>query len=362
MNCINSEDWEYNLDMAKLSELRIQQLKKELENRGLNTTGNKFELQARLREVMEWQGIDVDEYVFYPDGDETTTKIEEKNETSQTVTSTDMNMILAAISAQTSTVTSMSSQMSEMSTQITSKMETQLEEQKTYMASQLEVQEARISEMSSQMSSQLESQETRITSKIEVQLDEQKTHMTSQIAEQLKEQEARITLQLEAQEEGISTKLEAQETKVSSQLEAFSERKDKMEAEMDALKDRIQELQLNRPAVSTSNPKVKTPSFDGSVPFQVFNLQFGKTATVNNWNAGDKVAALFMALKGPAAEILQTIPEGELNCYEALMGALERRYGTEHRRQIYQMELLNRFQRHGETLQEFASDVERLAH
>ncbi|XP_067634550.1 myosin-1-like [Eurosta solidaginis] len=336
--------------MAKFSELKIQQLKKELGSRGLNTSGVKLEFQARLREAMEAEGIDVEEYVFHLDGEETT-KIEEKNETSQTVTSTDLNMILAAISAQTSTVASMSSQISEMSSQ--------LEEQKTHMASQLEsqenritskmeAQEARISEMSSQMSSQLEEQKTYMASQLEsheIRISEMSTQITSKMETQLKEQEARISSKLEA--------------RMDEKITQFEE---KFEAEVDALRGRIQELQLNRPAASANNTKVRTPSFDGSVPFQAFKQQFEKTAAVNNWNVEDKVAALFMALKGPAAEILQTIPEGERNCYEALMGALERRYGTEHRRQIYQMELLNRFQRPGETLQEFASDIERLAH
>ncbi|XP_067615073.1 myosin heavy chain, cardiac muscle isoform isoform X3 [Eurosta solidaginis] len=337
--------------MAKLSELRIQQLKKELENCGWNTIGNKMELKARLREVMESQGIDVDEYVFNPDGDEITTKIEGKNETSQTVTSTDLNMILPAISAQTSTVTSMSSQMS-----------SQMEEQKTHIAemsseitSKIEAQETRMSEMSTQITSKMETELEEQKTYMASQLEEQKTYMTSQLAKQLKAQEARISSQLEAQEIRVTSKLEAQDTKILQ----FEE---KIEAEMDALRGRIEQLQLNRPAVSTSNPKVKTPSFDGSVPFQVFKLQFEKTAAVNNWNAEDKVAALFVALKGPAAEILQTIPEGERSNYGALMAAVERRYGSEHRKQIFQIELQNRHQRANETLQEVALDVERLAH
>ncbi|XP_067615866.1 uncharacterized protein [Eurosta solidaginis] len=330
--------------MAKFSELKIQQLKKELENRGLNTTGNKIELQARLREVMESQGIDVDEFVFYPDGDETTTKIEEKNETSQTVTSTDLNMILAAITAQTSAVTSKMEAQEARISEMSSQMSSQLESQETRITSKIEAQETRMSEMS-----------TQITSKMETQLEEQKTYMTSQVAEQLKAQEARISSQLEAQEIRVTSKLEAQDTKIV-QLE------DKIDAEIEALRGRIQELQMNRPAVSASNPKVKTPSFDGSVPFQVFKLQFEKTAAVNNWNAEDKVAALFVALKGPAAEILQTIPEYERNSYETLMAAVERRYGSEHRKQIFQIELQNRYQKANETLQEFASDIERLAH
>ncbi|XP_067620078.1 early endosome antigen 1-like [Eurosta solidaginis] len=314
--------------MAKFSELKIQQLKKELESRGLNTTGIKLEPQARLREAIELEAIDVEEYDFHLEGEETTKMAET---VTQAVTSTDLNMILAAISAQTSTV---ASQLESQKTDITSKLASQLEEQKTYMSSQLE-------EEKTYLSSQMESQETRITSKMET---------------QLKEQEARITVQLEAQEARISSKLEA---RMDEKIMQFEE---KIEAEVDALRGRIQELQLHRPAVSASNPKVKTPSFDGSVPFQVFKLQFEKTAAVNNCNTEDKVAALFVALKGPAAEILQTIPEYERNSYEALMAAVERRYGSEHRKQIYQIELQNRYQKANETLQEFVSDIERLAH
>ncbi|XP_067639750.1 uncharacterized protein [Eurosta solidaginis] len=341
--------------MAKFSELKIQQLKKELESRGLNTSGVKLELQARLREAMEGEGIDVEKYDFHLDGEETT-KIEEKNESSQTITSTDLNMILAAITAQTSTVTSkmeaQEARITEMSSQISTNMSSQLEEQKTYMSSQME-------EQKTYMISQLESQETRITS----QLEEQKAYMASQLEThetRISEMSTQITSKME-------TQLKEQEARISSKLEARMDEKitqfeEKFEAEVDALRGRIQELQLNRPTASASNTKVKTPSFDGSLPFQVFKLQFEKTAAVNNWNAEDKVAALFVALKGPAAEILQTIPEGERNNYEALMAAVERRYGSEHRKQIFQIELQNRYQKANETLQEFASDVERLAH
>ncbi|GLV36026.1 hypothetical protein CBL_01790 [Carabus blaptoides fortunei] len=44
------------------------------------------------------------------------------------------------------------------------------------------------------------------------------------------------------------------------------------------------------------------------------------------------------------------------------MTAIERRYGSEHRKQIFQMELLNRCQRTNETLEEYATEIERLAH
>nr|XP_036213588.1 uncharacterized protein LOC118679930 [Bactrocera oleae] len=176
----------------------------------------------------------------------------------------------------------------------------------------------------------------------------------------------------ELQKRGLATKgvksklqsrlrraMKSQIAEVSSQI---SEERDKIKTEMDELKDRLRELQLNRPIVSTASAKVKPPSFDGTVPFHVFKFQFEKTASSNNWNVKDKVAALFVALKGSAAEILQTIPNCEASSYETLMGALERRYGSEHSKQIFQIELRNRRQKANESLQEFCIEIERLAH
>ncbi|XP_067648603.1 uncharacterized protein, partial [Eurosta solidaginis] len=193
-----------------------------------------------------------------------------------------------------------------------------LESQENRITEKIESQETRISEMSSEITSKIEAQKARIS------------EMSTQISAQVSSQ---ISAQLESR----------MEEKLTQFHERFSGRQYKMEADIDVLKDRIQELQLNRTAVSASNPKVKTPSIDGSVPFQVFKLQFEKTAAVNKWNAEDKVAALFVALKGPAAEILQSIPEYERNNYETLMSALERRYGSEHRKQIFQIETKNRY-------------------
>ncbi|GLV36025.1 hypothetical protein CBL_01789 [Carabus blaptoides fortunei] len=111
----------------------------------------------------------------------------------------------------------------------------------------------------------------------------------------------------------------------------------------------VRELQLNGPVTSIGITKLKTPTLDGTVPFNIFKLQFETTTSTNHWRNEDKVAALVVSLKGSAAEVLQTVPEIERGDYHALMAAIERRYGSEHRKQIFQMELLNRCQRANET-------------
>ncbi|XP_049307310.1 uncharacterized protein LOC125777132 [Bactrocera dorsalis] len=286
--------------MVKFGELRIQQLKKELEGRNLPISGQKADLQARLREAMEADGINVDEFEF--DGPETSTKVEEKVEEQRTSSSVDMNMLLVAIK-----------QMAENAVQT----------------------ENRLAHQIAENTSQLESRLT------------QQHRLVQQITEN--------TIQLQKQVQEKFSKFE-------DELSTLKNDEENLKAEVLQLSNRVRELQLHGPAPSTNNQRLKAPTFDGSIPFQIFKLQFEKTATANNWNPADKVASLFVSLKGPAAEILQTIPDCERDNYEALMSAIERRYGSEHRKQIYQIELQNRGQKMNESLQEFATEIERLAH
>ena len=67
---------------------------------------------------------------------------------------------------------------------------------------------------------------------------------------------------------------------------------------------------------------------------------------------------LILALKGVAAEILETMPASRRNNYNDLKVALHRRF--EHIRELYRMELRCPTQKALESLQAFAMEVERL--
>ena len=69
---------------------------------------------------------------------------------------------------------------------------------------------------------------------------------------------------------------------------------------------------------------------------------------------------LILALKDAAAGILETIPTSRRNNYTELMLALQRKFGDEHIRELYRMELRCREQKANEPLQAFAMDVETL--
>lgn len=73
---------------------------------------------------------------------------------------------------------------------------------------------------------------------------------------------------------------------------------------MDAQESPGRDFQLNHPITAMNGSRVKSPFFDGTIPFYDFKLVFEKATEGNNWRIDEKSAALFHAFKGPAAEIL----------------------------------------------------------
>ena len=138
----------------------------------------------------------------------------------------------------------------------------------------------------------------------------------------------------------------------------------KVDEEIQQLKKKILEIEKNGTMTTgwTSSIKLKPPAFDGTSPFEIFQLQFETATTSNRWGEADKVAALIVALKGGAAEILHMVPENDRGDYKEIMRSLERRYGHNHRCEMYRLELKGRYQKAGETLQEYASDIERMVY
>ena len=67
-----------------------------------------------------------------------------------------------------------------------------------------------------------------------------------------------------------------------------------------------------------------------------------------------------MALKWNAAEILESLPSSSRDNFDEIMTALNRKYAGEHKVEIYRMELSGRMQKTGESLEDFALQIERL--
>ena len=57
------------------------------------------------------------------------------------------------------------------------------------------------------------------------------------------------------------------------------------------------------------------------------------------WDDGEKALELIFALKDGVAEILETISASCRNSYNDLTMALQRKFGDEHKRELYRMDL-----------------------
>lgn len=113
---------------------------------------------------------------------------------------------------------------------------------------------------------------------------------------------------------------------------------------------------------SSRRKEMKPPTFDGQSSWSTYRKQFEIAALANNWNNGDKCFALTMALRGPAAELLQTVDVTNKLDYNALVQALEKRFGDSHMQQVFKVQLSTRTQKRGESLQQLQADIHKLAH
>ncbi|XP_069967543.1 golgin subfamily A member 6-like protein 26 [Bactrocera oleae] len=247
--------------MAKFNDLKIHQLKKELQKRGLATKGVKSKLQSRLRRAMEAKNINVEEYVFQSELEEEKTKKQEKEACVPVQGSLQSKELDVRMSAQ------VSSQLEEEEACEPVNGSSQSEEQEACIPAQasllLEEQEACIPE---QVSSQVEEQDkikpetddslekgpefsveviyTALESFFESfsaqlsapkELDE---HMSAQVSSQSEEEEACVPVQ---EQDARIWQVNSQIAEVSSQI---SEERDKIKTEVNELRDRLRELQL----------------------------------------------------------------------------------------------------------------------
>ncbi|XP_026679616.1 uncharacterized protein LOC113467573, partial [Diaphorina citri] len=112
-----------------------------------------------------------------------------------------------------------------------------------------------------------------------------------------------------------------------------------------------------------ANPaRMKPPVFDGQMAWSIFKRQFEAACECNLYSAKEKVTALMLSLRGPAADLIQTLPKDSNLSYDELVSVIERRFGDDHMQDVYRIQLQNRVQKSGETLQQLQADIDRLAH
>ncbi|GFU29207.1 uncharacterized protein TNCV_278201 [Trichonephila clavipes] len=103
---------------------------------------------------------------------------------------------------------------------------------------------------------------------------------------------------------------------------------------------------------------VKLSTYDGKTNWEVYKTQFSIISEANGWTEGVKACPLVASFRRETAEILQTLPDPERMNLNSLYNGLDLRFSQKYSKDYAH---LQRLQKTGESLQKYASEVERLA-
>ena len=101
--------------------------------------------------------------------------------------------------------------------------------------------------------------------------------------------------------------------------------------------------------------------FDGKGSWEDYQAQLDIVATLNGWT-DDRLKATYLAvsLGGAARAVLGDLSEAERGNYKVLVKALDNRFGTGNRAEIYRATLKSRTRKKDESLPELAQAITRL--
>jgi hypothetical protein len=106
--------------------------------------------------------------------------------------------------------------------------------------------------------------------------------------------------------------------------------------------------------------KIKPQIYNGSDDLDEYLTQFNIVAELNNWDYETKSLYLASSLNGNARAILCELDSQKRKSFEAIVHALQNRYGSVHRAEIYRSKLQTRTLQKHETLPELAQSVRKL--
>lgn len=111
---------------------------------------------------------------------------------------------------------------------------------------------------------------------------------------------------------------------------------------------------------ATAIVTVKTPKFSGKADWEAFHAQFELLARAGGWSEDRKALELAMCLTDDALSCLLLLSPEHRHDYNALVGALKRRFGQFEQSGLLRSELNNRRRLPGEQLRVLANDIENL--
>ncbi|KAJ8950514.1 hypothetical protein NQ318_015258 [Aromia moschata] len=341
--------------MASRQDLKVADLKRELEERECETTGKKADLQNRLREALENEGENPNTYLFDIAGDINSALQSLENKLLENSGSLEKNLEEKLLE----NATQMQQKLEETSGNLRGMeqnlrgMEQKLIENGSNLQQKLEETSGKLENLDKKL---LENYTT-----LEKKIMENSSCLQKQIGEYVDGKFEEIENKLVTVEEFQNKFLEVERKIATLNLESGEQQR----VVNTALKspgsdiDRLSKPELSSP-VEISKIRMKPPQFDGKSSWVNYLRQFEAAARANGWSLAEKATALTLALRGDATDILQTLSLEEQDDYHQLVKHLEMRYGQSHLEHVYHSQLKNRCQKNNESLQEFEADIARL--
>ena len=106
--------------------------------------------------------------------------------------------------------------------------------------------------------------------------------------------------------------------------------------------------------------KVKPQLYDGLTDIDEYLTQFNIIAEINQWSCDTKALHLASCLTGSARSLLSELDSVHRRNFSSLVTALQCRFGTVNRAEVYRAHLKNRVRQRSETIPELAQNIRKL--
>ncbi|GFY07046.1 retrovirus-related Pol polyprotein from transposon 412 [Trichonephila clavipes] len=228
------------------------------------------------------------------------------------------------------------------------------------------------SELTASMNANMGEMKSDLTASMNANMTEMKSELTTNIAE-VNTKLTNVNEQISANKEELKSDLKGIGDKLTTMDKKFEEMEGRIESVENKFENKFvdienkfenkfEDMESKLEAKIFEKPSIKLSTYDGKSSWQVYKTQFSIVADANQWDSQTKACQLAASLRADAADILQTLPETQRLDFDALVNALELRFGEKCVKDYSRLQLKSRQQKVSETLQELATDVERLSH
>ncbi|GFV07696.1 retrovirus-related Pol polyprotein from transposon 412 [Trichonephila clavipes] len=231
-----------------------------------------------------------------------------------------------------------------------------------------------LEKLTASMNANMGEMKSDLTASMNANMGEMKSELTTNIAE-VNTKLTNVNEQISANMDELNNKLTANKEELKSDLKGIGDKLTTMDKKFEEMEGRIESVENKfEDMESKLEAKIFEKVEEVSISFRS-DLEKLKQKVMTGQGDEFKFQAPFPSLpssflhmtesplgRSDAADILQTLPETQRLDFDALVNALELRFGEKCVKDYSRLQLKSRQQKVSETLQELATDVERLSH